>query len=94
MFIYSLLLTGKLMLVDLQGWLPREGRGVVYLTDPQFHTNNPTSLSSCDMGQRGMQAFWESVHPRCNAICHALGLKRPEDEAARCCEKHGECTRL
>ena len=82
------------MLVDLQGWLPREGRGVVYLTDPQFHTNNPTSLSSCDMGQQGMQAFWESVHPQCNVICQALGLKRPED-AARCCdEKDEDCTRL
>ncbi|KAK7505666.1 hypothetical protein BaRGS_00002937 [Batillaria attramentaria] len=69
----------RLMLVDLQGWLPREGRGVVYLTDPQFHTDDKTNLSSCDMGARGMQAFWESVHPRCNAICHALGLKRPED---------------
>ncbi|KAK7114234.1 uncharacterized protein [Littorina saxatilis] len=71
---------GKLMLVDLQGWLPREGRGVVYLTDPQFHTNTPTSLSSCDMGPKGMRAFWESVHPQCNAICHALGLKRPTDQ--------------
>ncbi|KAL8570126.1 hypothetical protein ACOMHN_033805 [Nucella lapillus] len=77
---------GKLMLVDLQGWLPREGRGVVYLTDPQFHTTStgtststPTPLSSCDMGARGMQAFWERVHPDCNAICQALGLKRPQE---------------
>ncbi|XP_076448790.1 uncharacterized protein LOC143285418 isoform X2 [Babylonia areolata] len=79
---------GRLMLVDLQGWLPcgeEGGRGVVYLTDPQFHTSSPSSssssstpLSSCDMGERGMRAFFESVHPTCNTVCHALGLKRPE----------------
>lgn len=70
---------GKLMLVDLQGWLPREGRGVVYLTDPQFHTvtSGTSPLSSCDLGQQGMAAFWESVHPQCNTVCQALGLKRP-----------------
>lgn len=78
---------GKLMLVDLQGWLPREGRGVVYLTDPQFHTNTSTSLSSCDMGSKGMQAFWESVHPTCNAICQALGLKRPQDTGGEIVEQ-------
>jgi alpha-kinase len=68
------------MLVDLQGWLPKEGRGVVYLTDPQFHTlAHPTNpLSAGDHGLRGMLAFWETVHPQCNDICHALGLTRPQ----------------
>ncbi|XP_025115318.1 uncharacterized protein LOC112576796 isoform X4 [Pomacea canaliculata] len=68
---------GRLMLVDLQGWLPKEGRGVVYLTDPQFHTCSALPLSACDMGEAGMQAFWTSVHPQCNEICKALDLQRP-----------------
>lgn len=69
--------SGRLMLVDLQGWLPKEGRGVVYLTDPQFHTCSALPLSACDMGEAGMQAFWTSVHPQCNEICKALDLQRP-----------------
>ncbi|XP_046356557.2 alpha-protein kinase 1-like [Haliotis rufescens] len=68
---------GKLMLVDLQGWMPADGKGVVYLTDPQFHSSGGGKLSSCDMGETGIEVFWETVHPECNDICWALNLPRP-----------------
>ncbi|KAL3859063.1 hypothetical protein ACJMK2_009299 [Sinanodonta woodiana] len=71
---------GKLMLVDLQGWLPDTGSNVIYLTDPQFHSDlrSGSRICSGDFGEKGMKSFWEKVHPECNEICLTLNLKRPE----------------
>ncbi|XP_041376710.1 alpha-protein kinase 1-like [Gigantopelta aegis] len=70
---------GKLMLVDLQGWIPAEGKGVVFLTDPQFYTAGNDKLSSGDIGVRGMRSFWDKVHSECNEVCWTLNLSRPTE---------------
>ena len=67
---------GTLMIVDIQGWLPREGTGVIYLTDPQFHTVGSERFSPYDYQEMGMKKFWQHVHPHCNDICRAIGLER------------------
>ena len=67
---------GALMIVDIQGWCPRESSGVIYLTDPQFHTSGLETFSPYDHQEMGMKAFWESVHPHCNDMCRAIGLDR------------------
>ena len=67
---------GTLMIVDIQGWLPKEDSGVIYLTDPQFHTSGMEKFSPYDHQQKGMAEFWKSVHPHCNDLCQAIGLQR------------------
>lgn len=67
---------GKEMVVDLQGWLPSQGKGIVYLTDPVFHTLYRKKFSTCDHQEEGMKAFWKHVHPKCNKICAFLGLQK------------------
>ncbi|KAK6185481.1 hypothetical protein SNE40_007703 [Patella caerulea] len=67
-----------LMIVDIQGWLPIDNRGIIYLTDPQFHTScNFKKFSSCDHKEKGMEKFWKEVHQKCNSLCHLLNLERP-----------------
>ena len=66
-----------LMIVDLQGWLPSDKSGIVYLTDPQFNTQGIERFSPYDQQEKGMKAFWTRVHPECNDICRFLKLKRP-----------------
>lgn len=74
---------GALMMVDLQGWKPADGRGVVYLTDPVFHTHNTTQFSSGDHHLKGMEAFWTNQHLRCNRICQFLGIDKTRPDGAR-----------
>ncbi|XP_048255079.1 alpha-protein kinase 1-like [Haliotis rufescens] len=69
---------GVLMIVDIQGWFPREGSGIIYLTDPQFHTKGVRRFSPADKQDEGMTLFWSKVHPECNSICSSLGLTRPQ----------------
>ncbi len=69
---------GVLMIVDIQGWLPKDGNGIIYLTDPQFHTRQLKRFSPADRQEEGMKMFWSKVHPACNSICTSLGLARPE----------------
>lgn len=69
---------GTLMIVDIQGWLPRENSGIIYLTDPQFHTSGLEKFSPYDHQESGMKEFWKSVHPRCNDMCRALKLERSQ----------------
>ncbi|KAK7493862.1 hypothetical protein BaRGS_00015003 [Batillaria attramentaria] len=71
---------GRLMVVDLQGWVPSAGRGVIYLTDPVLHTRSDVRICSGNRHEEGMRQFWEHVHPTCNKICRFLGLdnQRPE----------------
>ncbi|XP_025114699.1 alpha-protein kinase 1-like [Pomacea canaliculata] len=75
---------GDLMVVDLQGWLPTDKKGVVYLTDPVFNTRYIEKYSTSDQREAGMQAFWKHVHPKCNKICRFLQLDklRPDNETA------------
>ncbi|CAE1160277.1 ALPK [Acanthosepion pharaonis] len=68
---------GKLMVSDLQGWLPSGTQNLIYLTDPQFHTDSGDS-SPFDFGQDGMKVFFDVVHPECNEICKTLKLERPK----------------
>ena len=68
---------GKIMVTDLQGWLPTGSQNLIYLTDPQFHTDSGDS-SPFDFGQEGMKVFFDIVHPECNEICKTLKLERPK----------------
>ncbi|XP_014776572.1 alpha-protein kinase 1 [Octopus bimaculoides] len=68
---------GKLMVVDLQGWLPSGVQNIIYLTDPQFHTVTGDS-STFDFGIDGFKVFFNKVHPKCNHICETLKLERPD----------------
>ncbi|XP_076449884.1 uncharacterized protein LOC143286163 [Babylonia areolata] len=74
---------GALMMVDLQGWTPTDRKGVVFLTDPVFHTRNMKQFSSGDRHQEGMDAFWTNQHPRCNRICQYLGLDKSRPDGNR-----------
>ncbi|XP_071084410.1 alpha-protein kinase 1-like [Haliotis cracherodii] len=69
---------GTLMIVDIQGWLGSEDSGVIYLTDPQFHTSGMEKFSPYDHQEKGMDKFWLEVHPVCNDMCKAVGLSRPD----------------
>ncbi|CAH1777725.1 unnamed protein product [Owenia fusiformis] len=65
---------GKLMVVDLQGWLGKDNDAVVLLTDPQIHSETFTHFGSSNHGKRGFKAFWEKVHPECSHVCKQLGI--------------------
>ncbi|XP_025115478.1 uncharacterized protein LOC112576876 isoform X2 [Pomacea canaliculata] len=65
---------GALMVVDLQGWVPADKEGRIYLTDPVLHTRCGNRFSDCDRQEQGMKDFWEKVHPRCNHLCKFLGI--------------------
>ncbi|ESO82881.1 hypothetical protein LOTGIDRAFT_184684 [Lottia gigantea] len=69
---------GTLMIVDIQGWLPNDKSGIIYLTDPLFHTCGIDKFSMGDHREDGMNKFWKNVHKSCNSICKFLHLKRPE----------------
>ncbi|XP_061090756.1 alpha-protein kinase 1 [Conger conger] len=63
---------GKEVVVDLQGWVTDNGKGLTYLTDPQIHS--VTGVGSRH-GARGIKQFLENQHgPQCNGICKALSL--------------------
>lgn len=66
----------QMMVCDLQGWLPSGTQNLIYLTDPQFHTDSGDS-SPFDFGQEGIKLFFDVVHPECNEICQILKLQRP-----------------
>ncbi|KAJ8282895.1 hypothetical protein COCON_G00054140 [Conger conger] len=63
---------GKEVVVDLQGWVTDNGKGLTYLTDPQIHS--VTGVGSRH-GAHGIKQFLENQHgPQCNGICKALSL--------------------
>ncbi|KAG7465324.1 hypothetical protein MATL_G00175190 [Megalops atlanticus] len=65
---------GTEVVVDLQGWVTANGKGLTYLTDPQLHTLRKPR-SSTNFGQRGIKHFLEDQHgPHCNDICNSLSL--------------------
>lgn len=67
------------VVVDLQGWVTGNGKGVIYLTDPQIHSVDQKDVPT-NFGKRGIFYFFNSQHVECNEICHRLSLTRPSAE--------------
>ncbi|XP_061566285.1 alpha-protein kinase 1 isoform X2 [Cololabis saira] len=69
-----LLSGGQEVVVDLQGWVTANGKGLTYLTDPQIHsTRAPRGPSN--FADRGLRYFLEEQHgPECNEVCELLKL--------------------
>ncbi|XP_056225567.1 alpha-protein kinase 1 isoform X2 [Seriola aureovittata] len=62
------------VVVDLQGWVTANGKGLTYLTDPQIHSTK-TPKGPSNFGARGLRYFLEEQHgPECNGICQLLKL--------------------
>lgn len=68
---------GKLLVVDIQGWVPGDNRSCMFLTDPQIHSPVYKCFGTGNFGFRGFEEFWSKMHPDCNTICKKLGLERP-----------------
>ncbi|XP_032874620.1 alpha-protein kinase 1 isoform X1 [Amblyraja radiata] len=67
------------IVVDLQGWITGDGKGLIYLTDPQIHSvkKHQWGLNFAD---KGIEYFLNCQHKECNEICHILNLKNPVRE--------------
>ncbi|XP_026208243.1 alpha-protein kinase 1 isoform X4 [Anabas testudineus] len=62
------------VVVDLQGWVTANGKGLTYLTDPQIHSIK-TPRGPSNFAARGLRYFLEEQHgPECNSICQLLKL--------------------
>ncbi|XP_076580383.1 alpha-protein kinase 1 [Chaetodon auriga] len=62
------------VVVDLQGWVTANGKGLTYLTDPQIHSTK-TPKGPSNFAARGLRYFLEEQHgPECNDICQLLNL--------------------
>ncbi|XP_062239480.1 alpha-protein kinase 1 isoform X1 [Platichthys flesus] len=62
------------VVVDLQGWVTANGKGLTYLTDPQIHSTR-TPRGPSNFAARGLRYFLEEQHgPECNGICRLLQL--------------------
>nr|XP_051676048.1 alpha-protein kinase 1 isoform X2 [Oryctolagus cuniculus] len=66
----------KDVVVDLQGWVTGDGKGLIYLTDPQIHSVDQKTVAT-NFGKRGIFYFFNYQHVKCNEICHRLCLTRP-----------------
>ncbi|KAM6148060.1 alpha-protein kinase 1 [Erethizon dorsatum] len=64
------------VVVDLQGWVTGNGKGLIYLTDPQIHSADQKDVTT-NFGKRGIFYFFNNQHVKCNEICHRLSLTRP-----------------
>ncbi|XP_070785829.1 alpha-protein kinase 1 [Enoplosus armatus] len=65
---------GQEVVVDLQGWVTANGKGLTYLTDPQIHSTK-TPKGPSNFAARGLRYFLEEQHgPECNGICQLLKL--------------------
>ncbi|KAK1175746.1 alpha-protein kinase 1 [Acipenser oxyrinchus oxyrinchus] len=65
----------KEVVVDLQGWITGNGKGLIYLTDPQIHSLSQTESSN--FGQKGIDYFLKDQHGvQCNDICSKLSFAR------------------
>ncbi|KAJ7396124.1 hypothetical protein BTVI_148352 [Pitangus sulphuratus] len=71
---------GKDVVVDLQGWVTGNGKGLIYLTDPQIHSLNSKDVSRSNFGKKGIYYFFNDQHVECNEICRSLSLTRPSVE--------------
>nr|XP_020657806.1 alpha-protein kinase 1 isoform X1 [Pogona vitticeps] len=69
---------GTDVVVDLQGWVTGNGKGLIYLTDPQIHSVSQNKVSCLtNFGKKGIYYFFNNQHIECNEICHHLSLSRP-----------------
>ncbi|XP_059820890.1 alpha-protein kinase 1 isoform X2 [Hypanus sabinus] len=64
------------IVVDLQGWVTGDGKGLIYLTDPQIHSVTKQRGGS-NFADQGIRYFFNCQHKECNEICHILTLKNP-----------------
>ncbi|NXP76702.1 ALPK1 kinase, partial [Ramphastos sulfuratus] len=71
---------GTDVVVDLQGWVTGNGKGLIYLTDPQIHSLNNKDVSHSNFGKKGIYYFFHNQHVQCNEICRRLSLTRPSAE--------------
>ncbi|KFV56080.1 Alpha-protein kinase 1, partial [Tyto alba] len=71
---------GTDIVVDLQGWVTGNGKGLIYLTDPQIHSLNSRDISRSNFGKKGIHYFFNNQHMKCNEICRCLSLTRPSGE--------------
>ncbi|XP_016153252.1 PREDICTED: alpha-protein kinase 1 isoform X2 [Ficedula albicollis] len=71
---------GTDVVVDLQGWVTGNGKGLIYLTDPQIHSLNSKDFSRSNFGKKGIYYFFNDQHVECNEICSCLSLRRPSVE--------------
>ncbi|NXD27542.1 ALPK1 kinase, partial [Spelaeornis formosus] len=71
---------GTDVVVDLQGWVTGNGKGLLYLTDPQIHSLNSKDVSRSNFGKKGIYYFFNDQHVECNEICSCLSLTRPSVE--------------
>ncbi|NXR01374.1 ALPK1 kinase, partial [Sagittarius serpentarius] len=71
---------GTDVVVDLQGWVTGNGKGLIYLTDPQIHSLNSKDVSHSNFGKKGIYYFFNNQHVECNEICRCLSLTRPSVE--------------
>ncbi|XP_074946172.1 alpha-protein kinase 1 [Phalacrocorax aristotelis] len=71
---------GTDVVVDLQGWVTGNGKGLIYLTDPQIHSLNSKDVSCSNFGKKGIYYFFNNQHVECNEICRCLSLTRPSVE--------------
>ncbi|NXG44034.1 ALPK1 kinase, partial [Psilopogon haemacephalus] len=71
---------GTDVVVDLQGWVTGNGKGLIYLTDPQIHSLNSKGVSHSNFGKKGIYYFFHNQHVQCNEICRRLSLTRPSAE--------------
>ncbi|KAF4111709.1 alpha-protein kinase 1 [Onychostoma macrolepis] len=63
------------VVVDLQGWITANGKGLTYLTDPQIHSL--LKPRSSNFQQTGINYFIKHQHgDECNQICRAAGLQQ------------------
>ncbi|XP_036045303.1 alpha-protein kinase 1 isoform X1 [Onychomys torridus] len=67
------------VVVDLQGWVTGNGKGLIYLTDPQIHSVDQKDVTT-NFGKRGIFYFFNNQHASCNEICRRLSLTRPSLE--------------
>lgn len=61
------------------GWVTGDGKGLLYLTDPQIHSLGRREVTT-NFGKRGISYFFNHQHPQCNDICRRLSLTRPPTE--------------
>ncbi|XP_038648108.1 alpha-protein kinase 1 isoform X2 [Scyliorhinus canicula] len=67
------------IVVDLQGWVTGDGKGLIYLTDPQIHSVKKKRGGS-NFADKGIRYFLNCQHKECNEICRILALKIPVRE--------------
>uniref|UniRef100_A0A3B3CQC0 Alpha-type protein kinase domain-containing protein n=1 Tax=Oryzias melastigma TaxID=30732 RepID=A0A3B3CQC0_ORYME len=70
------------VVVDLQGWVTANGKGLTYLTDPQIHSTR-TRRGPSDFAGSGIRCFLREQHgPKCNEICQRLKLPPLDPQTA------------